>query len=344
MPASSLKWLCAAAALAVAAGANGDRATLLEQVLALGPGGAAAREFDDAAMFLVRWLPEHDLALSAAFVAGEVRGALQARAELPWGRDAPWPVFLNDVLPFFALTEPRQAWRPALAPFMRRVTSGCGAGREALRCAAEAVLARAWEVVQPPIIYVAAAPNQLNSYAPLETMARHNSSCTGLAVFLVAALRSVAVPARVAGVPHWNKGAAVCPRGDADPECGNHNWAEVWVGGRWHFVDPRGAEARLDKGWFFPADTALQQPGQLNHSVFAASFAPPRVVAYSAPEAYAAPGQRPADWFPLAFDWGNHSVSAFDVAQWYHDQQPAAAQAAASAAVAAAAAAASAAA
>jgi hypothetical protein len=140
-------------------------------------------------------------------------------------------------------------------------------------------------------------------------------------------MRSVAVPARVAGVPHWNKASVTCPRGDADPECGNHNWAEVWACGRWHFVDPRGVDVRLDRGWFFPTDTALQQPGLLvNHSVFAASFGPPQVVYYSAPEAYAAPGQRPAGWFPLAFDWGNHSVCAFDVAQWYHEQEAGAAE------------------
>jgi hypothetical protein len=140
-------------------------------------------------------------------------------------------------------------------------------------------------------------------------------------------------------VPHWNKGAATCPHGDADPECGNHNWVEVWAGGRWHFVDLRGAEPRLDKGWFFPADTALQQPGQLNHSIFAASFAPPQVVAYSAPEAYAAPGQRPAGWFPLAFDLDDHSVAAFDVARWYHNQAAGAERAAPTQAAAAAAAA-----
>lgn len=39
---------------------------------------------------------------------------------------------------------------------------------------------RAWNIVSPPIKFVASEPNRINSYGPFETMTRHNSSCTGL--------------------------------------------------------------------------------------------------------------------------------------------------------------------
>jgi hypothetical protein len=60
---------------------------------------------------------------------------------------------------------------------------------------------------------------------------------TGVAMFLAFSLRSVGIPARVAGTPHWDKGPKVCPHGDADAPCGNHNWVEVWVLGDDHDVN-----------------------------------------------------------------------------------------------------------
>ena len=40
--------------------------------------------------------------------------------------------------------------------------------------------------------------------APFELLRGRNGSCTSMAVFLTAALRSVGVPARIAGTPQWN--------------------------------------------------------------------------------------------------------------------------------------------
>ena len=69
-----------------------------------------------------------------------------------------------------------------------------------------------------------------------------HSSCTGLAILLVAALRAVGIPARMAGTPAWH--------GNDDE--GNHSWVEVYVpsssssssdggddgGGEWIFLEP----------------------------------------------------------------------------------------------------------
>ena len=45
--------------------------------------------------------------------------------------------------------------------------------------------------------------------APFELLRGRNGSCTSTAIFLVAALRSVGVPARVAGVPQWVHAKAI---------------------------------------------------------------------------------------------------------------------------------------
>ena len=44
-----------------------------------------------------------------------------------------------------------------------------------------------------------------STYAPTTIIKQGYSSCTGLAVFVALGMRSVGIPARVAGVPHWNK-------------------------------------------------------------------------------------------------------------------------------------------
>ncbi|CAK8998333.1 Alpha-L-fucosidase [Durusdinium trenchii] len=269
-------------------------------------------------VFLVNFMPDADLdALKPSFVAENVRGALRARKTFHWASLAPLPVFYNDVLPYASLTEPRDPWRPKLFEFMREATSGC---LDAV-CAALALNSHAWEIVDPPIIFVAAKPDELNSYSPFQTMARHNASCTGLSVFLVDALRAAGVPSRIAGVPHWNKGVTVCPGGDADAPCGNHNWVEVFVDGGWHFLDQRGAHNELDRGWFFPADTNLQVPAgkdgaQTNHSIFSSSWAPGEVLLKLDPHAYAS--FSPFSHFPMVWDWAARSVPAWESVAFYH--------------------------
>ena len=54
------------------------------------------------------------------------------------------------------------------------------------------------------------------------------ASCTGTAILFVNALRTVGVPARVAGTPAW----------DQNRSHGNHNWVEVWKDGKWYFLEP----------------------------------------------------------------------------------------------------------
>eukprot|EP00300_Choanocystis_sp_HF-7_P025014 c26637_g1_i1.p1 GENE.c26637_g1_i1~~c26637_g1_i1.p1 ORF type:complete len:300 (+),score=60.04 c26637_g1_i1:45-944(+) len=249
-------------------------------------------EFADCLYFLLTTMSKPDLEnLTVGYLFDNIDRALEARYATDWAQQVPWDIFLNDVLPYASLTEPRDPWRPLFrtkfAPLVNQTTS--------IGEAAILLNQLSWRIVDPPIIFVAAPPNQLNGYSPFEVMKQHNASCTGLSVFLVAALRSVGIPARVAGVPHWNLPSC---SSDADPDCGNHNWVEVWVDGSWKFID-QDTTNPLNTSWFYPGHTQYQVPGTQNHSIFATSW------------------NATSTYFPMVWDWSDHSVPAFDVTSFY---------------------------
>eukprot|EP00051_Salpingoeca_urceolata_P027588 m.482238 g.482238 ORF g.482238 m.482238 type:complete len:368 (-) comp22478_c0_seq1:19-1122(-) len=281
--------------------------------------------------YLVRWMPDEDLQsanVTQAFLRTTVDLALKARSAHPWATDVPAPLFLNEVLPYASLSEPRGepptapsewAWRSS---FREQVAPLVASARN-LSEAAMAVNTGAWCAVEggakPCVHFLASPACEINSYAPLQTVRRHNSSCTGLATLLVAAMRSVGVPARVVGTPHWNKGPKACPDGDADDACGNHDWIEVWVGGDaggWAFVDPDGCKT-LNCGWF-ASNTKLQVPHKgsfYNHSIVASSWASTASLEASDKAYY--PLDLPITHFPMVWDWQTTWVPGWDVTERY---------------------------
>ena len=62
--------------------------------------------------FLNAYMPVGDLkALKSDFLSENVRLAYQAVGEVPWGKDIPKDIFLNDILPYVSLNERREDWR-----------------------------------------------------------------------------------------------------------------------------------------------------------------------------------------------------------------------------------------
>jgi hypothetical protein len=110
-------------------------------------------------------------------------------------------------------------------------------------------------------------------------------------------------------VPHWNKGSAVCPNGDRDAECGNHNWVEVYTENGWAFVDPDG-DKTLNHGWFYPYPANVQIQLTTNHSIFATSWADPSELD---PLLYPSSVPSLQGHFPMVWDWNNSSIPAWDV-------------------------------
>jgi hypothetical protein len=269
--------------------------------------------------FLLEYMPERDLGLNISMLLDTVSYALLARRTMPWGSLVPWPLFLNDVLPYSFLAEPRNPWRPFFWNYFTKNQTYWNALQNMTIAEAAAWMNTwAWHAASPPIHFVEGGFDGLNAYSPFQVIARGNSSCTGLSITLSAALRSVGIPARIAGTPHWNLGNKTCPDGDDSADCGNHDWVEAWTDGGWSFLDEAG-DKKLNTSWFFPSNAEHQVPGTLNHSIFATSWIPSDGIPQD---------QRfdsmavPVDYFPMVWDWSDHISSAWDVTRRYLSMLP----------------------
>lgn len=168
-------------------------------------------EWRSCANFLLVTMPAADRRkVPAEAISENIRLALDARHRFPWARQVPWPLFLNDVLPYACLDEARDPWR---ADFLKRFGEMVkdAPTRDA---AAKTINARIQDEVGVKYSTRRRAPNQ----SPTDSMRQGLASCSGLSILLCDAFRSVGIPARVAGVPTWVT------------VNGNHNWVEVWLG------------------------------------------------------------------------------------------------------------------
>ena len=128
--------------------------------------------------YLKKYMPASDRAspnITAFFLNQQVELALAARYATPWGPSVPKAIFLNDVLPYGIMSEPRGVpdndWRPL---FHQQLVSGAAAAPN-MSAAAEYVNEACWALSEPPIKFVGSANCEVNSYAPFQTLGRHNS-------------------------------------------------------------------------------------------------------------------------------------------------------------------------
>jgi hypothetical protein len=253
-----------------------------ELVKALRGAPAAQRQ---GMAFLVANMPERDLkALPADFLLENVALAYKARTEVPWGRDVPEEVFLNDVLPYANVDEARHPWRKEMYDLCLPLVKDCKSPGEA----AQRLNANVFKKVKVRYSTGRKKPHQ----SPKESIEQGLASCTGLSILLSDACRSVCVPARLAGTPLWAN------------KRGNHTWVEVWDKG-WHFTgacepDPQG----LDRGWFV-GDAAQAVKDSPRHAIYAASF------------------RKTGLAFPLVWSPGQKEVQAENVTDRYARKKPA---------------------
>jgi poly(3-hydroxybutyrate) depolymerase/transglutaminase-like putative cysteine protease len=238
-----------------------------------------ARDERPGMAFLVAHMPERDLtSLKADFLVANTRLAYRARRELPWGKDVPDDVFLNDVLPYANVDERRDAWRQEFFDLCLPLVKDC-------KTPAEAAV-RLNTALFPKLKVGYSTGRRAANQSPFESIEQGKASCTGLSIILADACRAVCVPARLAGTPNWSD------------KRGNHTWVEVWDRG-WHFTgacepDPRG----LDFGWF-TADAARAQKDAPEHAIYAASF------------------RHTGTHFPLVWDRRNTAVPGVNVTTRY---------------------------
>ncbi len=200
-------------------------------VAAWGPGRAAERPADTAVdrylQFLYAYMPLCDQAdYDSAFHAANVRSALQTRMEMPWGGRVPEREFRHFVLPPRVnnerLDSARQVFYRALKPRVQSLSMY------------EAVLeVNHW--CHEKAVYT---PSDARTSAPLATVKTAYGRCGEESVLLVAALRSVGIPARQVYTPRW---------AHTDD---NHAWVEAWVDSTWYFLGACEPEPVLNLAWF----------------------------------------------------------------------------------------------
>ncbi len=229
--------------------------------------------------FLVENMPAADLrTLTAEFLLEDLNLAYDSWEKSPWRTRVTEELFLNDVLPYASLNEARDPWRAQLRKISLPLVAGCqtpGEGAQALNQKLFSKLNVRYNTSRQ-------RPDQ----SPIETMQSGIATCTGLAILLVDACRSVGIPARVAGTPMWSNLR------------GNHTWVEVWDG-NWHFTGAAEPDAAgLDRGWFVhDASTAKRDIPE--HAIYASSF------------------RRTDISFPLVWRPEDKSVGAFNVTDRY---------------------------
>ncbi|KAJ8599226.1 hypothetical protein CTAYLR_006381 [Chrysophaeum taylorii] len=187
-----------------------------------------------ATSFLVDNMPPMDEPNKATLfddgvAAVGVNASVAAKATYPWAAAVPQDIFDEYVASYALLNEPRTDWRPFLEAVVAPLVENLATAEDAIAMVNGYVnssvsvwksLGVSFKSSQTPLIF-----------DPLSTAAYGYASCTGISAMFVAALRSIAIPARVVGTPAW--------RGDA--ENGNHNWVEIWnaTTGAWDFIEGR---------------------------------------------------------------------------------------------------------
>src|SRR5207253_8106271 len=127
--------------------------------------------------FLVANMPDADLtSLKADFLLTNTDLAYKARAAVPWGKDIPEAVFLNDVLPYANVDERRDDWRKEFYDLCLPLVKECKTPSEA----AQKLNRELFPKLKLKYSTERRAPNQ----SPRESIEQGKASCTGLSIVL----------------------------------------------------------------------------------------------------------------------------------------------------------------
>ncbi len=176
--------------------------------------------------------------------------SLTARDEMPWGKSVPEREFEHFVLPVRVNNENLDTARMVFYRELRdRVKS---------LPMEDAIL----EVNHWCHEKVSYRPSDARTSSPLATMRTAYGRCGEESTFLVAALRSVCIPARQVYTPRW---------AHTDD---NHAWVEAWANGKWYFLGACEPEPVLNLGWFNESASR----GMLMHTKVAGDYDGPEEV------------------------------------------------------------------
>lgn len=193
----------------------------------------------EALEFLYAYMPLADITdYSGDFHLMNVRASQQAAKEMPWGKAIPEELFRHFVLPTRVNNENLDSARVVFYKELKdRVKS---------LSLYDAILeVNHW--CHEKAVYT---PSDSRTSSPLATVRTAYGRCGEESTFLVAALRSVGIPARQVYTPRW---------AHTDD---NHAWVEAWADGKWYFLGACEPEPVLNLGWF----NAPASRGMLMHT------------------------------------------------------------------------------
>lgn len=202
--------------------------------------------------FLYQYLPLPDRCdYSRAFYEHNVQLSLQTRQEMPWGKRIPEREFRHFVLPIRVNNENLDNSREVFYKELKDRVIGMSMY--------DAIL----EVNHWCHEKVTYRPTDARTSSPLATVRTAYGRCGEESTLLVAALRSVGIPARQVYTPRW---------AHTDD---NHAWVEAWADGVWYFLGACEPEPVLNLGWFNESASR----GMLMHTkVFGAYDGPEEVI------------------------------------------------------------------
>ena len=177
--------------------------------------------------FLYRYMPLPDrYDYSEHFYRRNVEAAIRARREMPWGKLVPEREFRHFVLPVRVNNENLDNSRDYCYLQLRSRVNGLSME--------DAIL----EVNHWCHEKATYRPSDARTSSPLATVRTAYGRCGEESTLLVAALRSVGIPARQVYTPRW---------AHTDD---NHAWVEAWANGKWYFLGACEPEPVLNLGWF----------------------------------------------------------------------------------------------
>ena len=202
--------------------------------------GADLTTYEQEALeFLYAYMPLADITdYSGEFHLMNVRASQKAAKEMPWGKAIPEDVFRHFVLPARVNNEHLDSARVVFYEELKnRVKS--------LPLYDAILEVNHW--CHEKAIYT---PSDARTSSPLATVRTAYGRCGEESTLLVAALRSVGIPARQVYKPRW---------AHTDD---NHAWVEAWADGKWYFLGACEPEPVLNLGWF----NAPASRGMLMHT------------------------------------------------------------------------------
>jgi len=236
--------------------------------------------------------------LSSGMIGNTIDLALQSKIELNYTDALPHDVFREFVLNYASLNEARSNWRPLLWKKLRHLVNPEDDIDTVVRASNTAI----WKILAPAdqdqLIFKSGSTPLV--FDPMSILSFGYASCTGFAILFVNALRTLGVPARVAGTAAWYQ----------EREEGNHNWVEVWKDGTWYFMEPTLTPDA-------PVDDLTQPPC---HRWFCSKG---RFTGFSENTTFvyaARMESTKSTFFPMAWEWTNFDVPGEDVSSYYQEQ------------------------